>query len=60
MTLALSGHEGMAPNLESVFTTRMQQEFFPVPMTGMGARIPVLSPFDQEKKQWNPILLSLQ
>ena len=48
LTLALSGHEGMAPNLESVFTTQMQQEFFPVPLTGMGARIAFWQPDQQE------------
>jgi phosphoribosyl 1,2-cyclic phosphodiesterase len=48
LTLALSGHEGMARDLESVFTTQMQQEFFPVPLTRMGAKIVFWQPDQQE------------
>jgi phosphoribosyl 1,2-cyclic phosphodiesterase len=44
LTLALSGREGAASDLESVFTTQMQAEFFPVPLTGMGAKIAFWQP----------------
>jgi phosphoribosyl 1,2-cyclic phosphodiesterase len=44
LTLALSGHAGQTTDLESVFTTQMQQEFFPVPLTGMGAKIAFWQP----------------
>lgn len=48
LTVALSGHAGMARDLESVFTTQMQEEFFPVPLTGMGAKIVFWQPDQQE------------
>jgi phosphoribosyl 1,2-cyclic phosphodiesterase len=44
LTLALSGHAGQTADLESVFTTQMQQEFFPVPLTRMGAKIAFWQP----------------
>ena len=48
LTLALSGRQGMGRDLESVFTTQMQQEFFPVPLTGMGAKIAFWQPDQQD------------
>ena len=44
LTLALSGHAGQTADLESVFTTQMQQEFFPVPLTRLGAKIAFWQP----------------
>ena len=46
LTLALSGRAGQRADLESVFTTQMQQEFFPVPLTAMGAKISFWQPDD--------------
>ncbi len=39
ITVALPGRTGSRLDLESVFTTQMQQDFFPVPLTGMGSRV---------------------
>lgn len=39
LTLAINGRASEHVDLEQVFTTAMQQDFFPVPLSGMGARI---------------------
>lgn len=39
LTLALGGRTAKGLTLEDVFTTAMQREFFPVPLTGMGASL---------------------
>jgi len=39
ITVALPGRTGSRLDLESVFTTQMQQDFFPVPLEGMGSNV---------------------
>jgi phosphoribosyl 1,2-cyclic phosphodiesterase len=39
LTLALGGRTGTPRDLESVFTLQMQEDFFPVSLGGMGAKI---------------------
>jgi phosphoribosyl 1,2-cyclic phosphodiesterase len=43
-TIAISGKGRNASTLESIFTTQMQQDFFPVPLTGMGAKLTFWQP----------------
>jgi phosphoribosyl 1,2-cyclic phosphodiesterase len=57
LTLALSGHAGQTADLESVFTTQMQQEFFPVPLTGMGAKIAFWQPEEQDVAMTSGVLI---
>jgi phosphoribosyl 1,2-cyclic phosphodiesterase len=39
LTIAINGRSSTHLDLESVFTTAMQAEFFPVPLSGMGAKV---------------------
>jgi phosphoribosyl 1,2-cyclic phosphodiesterase len=39
ITIALGGRTGSRLDLESVFSTQMQQDYFPVPLSGMGAQV---------------------
>jgi phosphoribosyl 1,2-cyclic phosphodiesterase len=39
LTIAINGRAAAHVDLEQVFTTQMQQDFFPVPLSGMGATI---------------------
>lgn len=47
-TLALSGKERRSTNLESVFATQMQREYFPVSLSDMGAQISFWQPETSE------------
>jgi phosphoribosyl 1,2-cyclic phosphodiesterase len=44
ITLALGGRTAKGTTLEDVFTTAMQREYFPVPITGMGATVRFAQP----------------
>ena len=57
LTLALSGHAGQTADLESVFTTQMQQEFFPVPLTRMGAKIAFWQPEQENLTMASGVLI---
>jgi|SRR5208283_1203207 len=43
-TLAISGKGRKATNLESIFATQMQREYFPVPLSEMGASLTFWQP----------------
>jgi phosphoribosyl 1,2-cyclic phosphodiesterase len=44
LTLAIGGRREAAPELEDVFTTQMQEQYFPVPLSGMGAKVTFWQP----------------
>lgn len=48
ITVSAIGRERYGMNLRSIFETQMQEEYFPVPLTGMGAKFEFLqTPEDQ-------------
>jgi len=44
LTLAIGGKRHAVPDLESIFDGQMQQEYFPVPLDGMGAKMTFWQP----------------
>lgn len=47
-TIAIAGKQSGATNLESIFATQMQSEYFPVPLSDMGAHIAFWQPETME------------